>query len=102
MTKMTRLEILIPIEIKSKKGVAEFFSYSLVNKQRSKHRKKQEMENRTIMKLIDEYQVQTIALDVQEDHRYVQLLLEQPGWSVDCEDENIILFTRDHQALSMK
>lgn len=60
------------------------------------------MKNQTIVKLIDEYQVQTIALDVQEDTMFVQLFLEQPGWSVDCEDENIILFTRANPGLTIK
>ena len=44
--------------------------------------------------VFDEHGVQFIALDVQSDGDLVELFRAQPGWAVDFEDEEAVLFAR--------
>ena len=50
--------------------------------------------------LLEVFKVQTIALDIHEDHVLVQFFLEHPNWMVYLEDENTIFFGRSTPKLS--
>ncbi len=57
--------------------------------------------NDELVKLLDDYHIQVLALDMSEDQCLVQLFRSQPAWSVDFEDDQIILFTRANPSLSI-
>jgi hypothetical protein len=54
----------------------------------------QKMFYSRLIKMLDQYFVQAIALHALDDRHLVRFLRGQHGWRVDCEDEMIILFTR--------
>lgn len=44
--------------------------------------------------LLDAHDVQFIVLDVQLDRGWQQAMKDQPGWMVDVEDEQTVLYAR--------
>jgi hypothetical protein len=44
--------------------------------------------------VLDEYGVQFLALDLHSDSELVKLFRAQPGWTVDFEDRDAIIFAR--------
>ena len=44
--------------------------------------------------MLDEYEVQFLALDLESDGWLVKLVQSQPGWVVDLKDGESILFVR--------
>lgn len=44
--------------------------------------------------LLDEHDVQFLALDVRDDSNMVKLFRSQPGWAIDFEDREAVLFVR--------
>jgi len=50
--------------------------------------------NRNWVAMLDEYGVEFLALDRHDDSEMVQVFRSQPGWAVDFENEETVLFTR--------
>jgi hypothetical protein len=50
--------------------------------------------NKRWLGLLDEYGVQFLALDLHSDSGLVELIRSQPGWTVDFEDGEGVLFAR--------
>ena len=44
--------------------------------------------------VLDEYGVQFLVLDRHDDSDLLKLFRSQPGWAVDCEDGETIIFAR--------
>jgi hypothetical protein len=44
--------------------------------------------------LFDNYGVQFIILDLQSDRDLVETIQSQPGWAVDFQDEEAVIFAR--------
>ena len=47
------------------------------------------------LKMLDDYEVQLLALDLNRDNRLVTLMQSQPGWTVDFKDQESVLFVRN-------
>ena len=50
--------------------------------------------NENWLEALDEYGVQFLVLDRCSDGDLLKLFLSQPGWTVDFEDEEAVLFVR--------
>ena len=46
------------------------------------------------LKMLDDYEVRLLALDLRKDNQLVALLQSQPGWVVDFADQESVLFVR--------
>ena len=44
--------------------------------------------------MLDRFSVHFLALDLEDDRELVEFFLSQPGWVVDCRDEESVLFAR--------
>lgn len=69
-----------------------------INALEEKNREK--VNNNGLLKLLDDHQIQVLVLDLMDDQHFIDLFRGQPAWSVDCEDETIIIFTRTNPLLS--
>jgi hypothetical protein len=54
--------------------------------------------NKRWLGMLDQYDVQFLALDLHSDSVLVELLRSQPGWAVDFEDGEAVLFARADMA----
>lgn len=50
--------------------------------------------NEDWLEVLDEYGVEFLALDLHSDSDLVRFFRSQPGWAVDFEDEEAVLFVR--------
>lgn len=50
--------------------------------------------NKRWLRMLDEYDVQFLALDLQSDRNLVEFLRLQPGWAIDLENGEAVLFAR--------
>ena len=46
------------------------------------------------LKVLDQFEVRFLALDLESDHGLVEFFLSQPGWVVDYRDKESVLFVR--------
>lgn len=44
--------------------------------------------------LLDDYDVQWVILDPHDDSDVAETIRSQPGWDIDTDDDNLIIFTR--------
>ena len=50
------------------------------------------------LKMLDQFSVRFLALDLEVDRGLVEFFLSQPGWVVDCRDKESVLFVRASDA----
>ena len=51
-------------------------------------------QGRQWQRILDEFEVRFLALDLELDHKLVEFFQTQPEWVVDCMDEESVLFVR--------
>ena len=51
----------------------------------------------SLIKLLDQYNVQTLVLDKLQDRQLIRMFRNQSNWSLDYEDDSITLFWRTNQ-----
>jgi len=54
--------------------------------------------NRDWLDLLDEYDVQFVALDAHRDGDLLKLFRSEPEWTVDSEDGEVVVFARREAA----
>jgi hypothetical protein len=50
------------------------------------------------LKILEQFSVRFLALDLEADRGLVEFFLSQPGWVVDCRDRESVLFVRASDA----
>ena len=56
---------------------------------------------RTWQNLLDEYKVQNVLLEVDNDYEFINGLRHQTKWAIVSEDDDTVLFTRRDMAQEM-
>jgi hypothetical protein len=54
----------------------------------------QAKSNRVLLKLLEEYQVQCLVFEYENDRQLIQFFRLQPGWGIDFEDGDVVFFVR--------
>jgi hypothetical protein len=54
----------------------------------------QAKSNRVLLQMLEEYQVQYLVFDYEYDNQLIQFFRLQPGWGIDFQDGDAVLFVR--------